>query len=390
MNKLIFTLAFILTGASAFAQTFTFNQGGPTVKNYYTELPYQNIYGKLVVTVELSGVKHRFLFDTGAPVALSKQLAAQINAKTMHVDLINDANGVADSTTIVGIDDIRMGDVIFSGIPALVLLPDMYKCWNVEGVVGSNMLRNSIVSIVADRQVIIITDEPDKLSLNKKHSVPLVLDANNNHQSDPVIKVFMNKVSVLMAFDSGQSAFLRFTDDYMNQLGKLNACQVVDKGYGASQIGAYGLQANADKYLVGVASLNIGSARFDNITAETNKNGNSAFGTKLLDYGNITLDFIHGKFYFDPRTETTNLAEKHWPFSPTMQGNKLVVGVVWQKGATLVKPGEQITAINGKDYSEVSLCDMLNNKPPLNGYEAGTITIKDAGGQLRNVQIVKE
>jgi hypothetical protein len=41
---------------------------------------------------------------------------------------------------------------------------------------------------------------------------------------------------------------------------------------------------------------------------QTNKGGSAAIGSRLLDYGNVTLDFVGSKFYFNPLTETTDLA----------------------------------------------------------------------------------
>src|SRR5476649_1436951 len=114
----ILTCLFLLLAPCCIAQTFTFNQGGPASSAYYEEIPYENINGKLFVEGEIAGKKHRFLFDTGAPVAISKELAAELNAKILHKDLIPDANMNTDSATAVEVNNINLGGIVFDHIPA--------------------------------------------------------------------------------------------------------------------------------------------------------------------------------------------------------------------------------------------------------------------------------
>jgi len=391
MKTFIYLILFLLSCTVIHAQSFTMNQGGATVKNYYVELPYAVINGKIIVSVEIAGEKHRFIFDTGAPVIVSKELAAQIKAEVINNNRLRDANGGYDSVSVVRLNGIMLGNVNFNAIPAIGTLPELYKCWNVDGVIGSNIFRNSIVSIQSDKHLIIITDQANKLTLNKKHSVPLITNENNDTQSDPVIKVMLGKkVSLTLEFDTGDAGFLRFSNDYMNQLSKYAVYEVIDKGYGASQFGGHGLQDNSDKYLLKIPSLTIGEGYFNNVITETNKGGSAAIGCRLLDYGNVTLDFINSRFYFDARNETNDLYEKHWPIRPTVIGNKLVVGVVWTKALNQVKPGEQIMAVNEKAFPEVNLCDMINRQPIIAGTDSATVTIKDAEEKERLIDIVKE
>jgi hypothetical protein len=389
MKFFLSVLALVLCVTVCPAQSFTFNQGGTQAKNYYQELPYENINGKIIVSVELAGKKHKFLFDTGAPVALNNELAVSLNAAVIHKILAQDAFGHQDSVAVVKVDDIKLGNIDFNSTPALTLFPDFFKCWGVEGVIGSNLLRNSVVSIQNDKHIIIITDQPDKLVLNNKHSAPLITSGNN--QSDPVVRVKVNdKATMDLGFDTGDNGFLRIPEDLMNKLAKFNVFELMAKGFGASSAGEMGLQKNADKYRLKFPVLTIGSAVFTNVITETNKQAVPGIGTKLLEYGTVTLDFIHGKFYFEANSETNDLNEKQWAFSPALVGDKLVVGVVWGNAANDVKPGQQITTINGTDYSKVALCDVLTSKSILGGSEAATITIKDEQGNVKTIHIKKE
>lgn len=375
--------------AHAFSQNNILNRGEVSAKGYYEEIPYEDINGKMFVNVELGGQKHKFLFDTGAPVELSQELVSAIKPPVFAKIKAGDVNGKTDSTRVMNLSGLKVGNLLFMNVAAIDIFPAFYKCWGAEGVLGSNILRNSIVQINATKHVIIITDQADKLGLNDKHSVLML--TNTDGQSTPVLQINLNKkLNLALPFDTGDNGFLRFSEDLKNRIAKNDVFKVIDKGYGASMFGVQGLQDNADKYLLKVPSLTIGSARFDNVITETNKGAIPGIGTKLLNYGTVTMDFIHGKFYFDATDDIRDLNEKQWPFQPTLNGDKIVVGLVWAKGKKIVKPGLQILAVDDRDVTHVNICDIISGGPILAGKETATITIKDGNGKEQKIQVSKE
>ncbi|MDB5117091.1 MAG: hypothetical protein JWQ79_2583 [Mucilaginibacter sp.] len=385
----LLTCLFILITPVCLAQTFTFNQGGTTAKNYYVEIPYENINGKIFVEGTIAGKKHRFLFDTGAPVAISKELAAELNVKELHKVLIGDTFLHSDSATVVKVDGIDLGGIVFNGIPAITDFPDFYKCYQIDGVIGSNILRNSIISIVSSKHIIVFTDQANKLNLKAKNSVPLI--SNLGLQSDPTIRIVMkDKLTLTIPFDTGDSQFLRVSDKMIADLKQYELFDMLSAGYGSSGLSLMGLQNNGDKYLYKVAFFTVGNGRFNNLIVESNQTAIPAIGSKLLDYGRVTLDFIHGKFYFDATEPVNDVSEKQWPFRPTFSNGKYIVGVVWNKATGILKQGDQIMAVNDMDYSNVSICDLLNNPSPLNGIDTAVLTIKDTQGSIKKVTVKKE
>lgn len=384
----LFIALLFLTSVSR-AQKFTFNQGGTTAQNYYEELPYETINGKIFLNVEIDGKKHKFLFDTGAPVAISKALAAELKTAVLYKSPVTDAYGKStDSIAFVSLNKIKLGNTEFNNIPGIMFIPDFYNCWNVDGVIGSNILRNSIVSINPAKHLIILTDNSKKLSLNAKNSSQLV--TNTSSQSDPIIKIVIaDKVDVTLGFDTGDNTFIRMCDPLLKQFTKPGVYEILAKGYGASNFSAGGLQASANKQLIKFPFITVANSRFDNVITENNKEGSPAIGTKILDYGSVTLDFIHGKFYFDANQLLNNLDEKHWPFQPIIANNKLVIGTVWEKGIGKVKQGDQIVAVDGVDCSTINLCDVIN-KSILEGKVTAIVSIRDADGNIKKVQINKE
>jgi hypothetical protein len=385
------TILLLLLSNVCFAQTFTFNQGGPASKNYYEEIPYENINGKIIIEGEIAGKKHRFLFDTGAPVALSKELAAELEGKILHKMVIGDAYLHSDSVMVVEVNDIKLGGITFDHIPAITLFPEFYKCLNVDGVIGSNLLRNSIVSIVGNKHIIIFTDQKSKLKLNAKNSTPLI--SNQGPQSDPRITIIMKgkiNVSVNIPFDTGDKNFMRVSDQMISGLKQYALFDTLATGYGADNLSAMGLQGAGNKYLFKTSPILIGNGNFNNLIVESNKDAIPAMGSKLLDYGTVTLDFINSKFYFDAYETSNDLGEKQWPFKPTFASGKFVVGVVWGKAAGVLKQGDEILAVDDADCSKLTLCELINNKSIMDGKETAVLTIKDAQGNIKKVTVKKE
>ncbi|SDE57634.1 Aspartyl protease [Mucilaginibacter pineti] len=389
MKRVLLLLFVSIASVHCFAQQPLSNdKGGTTAKNYYQEIPYEDINGKMIINVTVKGKAYRFLFDTGAPVLIGKEFITIADAIPVQAGQVTDVNEASSAVSILRVPGLTLGNVEFKDIQAPGYLPDFYKCWGVVGSIGSNLLRTSIVQIDSKKHVIILTDQPDKLSLAGKQSIPLILDTI---QSDPKIKVILgNNSDMTLGFDTGDNGFLRIPEYYMTGLKKSNVFKLLAKGYGASQVGTSGLEKNNEKYMLTFPVFNVGDVKFKNVIVATSKNNIPGIGAKLLDYGIVTLDFINSKFYFDATTQSLDLNEKQWPFQPGFAGNQLTVGVVWEKGQKLVKLGEQIIDIDGTPFTSVDLCYLINKKAILQGKEKATVTVKSATGELRKVEMQKE
>lgn len=383
-NLLLLLLA--CTSISASAQKLTFNTGGATTKGYYEELPYDDLNGKFFVTVEVNGKPRHFLFDTGAVCIVSDKLAEEMKLDDIHSNDVVDVNGGHFKTSVVKLD-IKCGNTTFAGISALKgLQGEVFTCWTADGIIGSNMLRNSVVIFNSVKHTIIITDQKDKLHLNSKNSGKL--NIRTDDQSTPIMTIPFGKNATMdMEFDSGDNKLLRLTDGLVNQITKGNVYQVVEMGYGASTMGAMGLQKDAAKRRLLIPYFNLGGGQFNNTLTDTNNTGIPGMGTELLKYGTLTLNYINQKYYFDPFTPVVNLDAKGWPVALTVKNNELIVGATWDAIKDQVKPGEQVIAIDGKDYSRIDFCDLVNKKPVLDGKQTAVLTIKNADGSTRQLAI---
>lgn len=290
---------------------------------------------------------------------------------------------------IVSLKEFKLQQLTFNEIPALVADSELYKCLQIDGVVGSNLLRNSIVQIIPDRHVIIITDDEQKVKLNRVNQSVLI---TGEPQSYPFFEVQLSdKKTLKVGFDTGTYNFLRFSDKDAVKLAKSNVFEMLSSGYGTSHRSLLGLQAPDSLSRLKMLPLSINGCTFDNVIAETGKSNNSRIGTKLLDYGTVTLDFIHHLFYFDPIKPTNDLREGLWPIKPVIDQNKLVIGVVWQTLKGQLSAGDQILEINGKSCEMIDLCSWVNGmaEEVMNGTTA-SLKVRDSQGKVKVIQIIKE
>ncbi|WP_345953648.1 retropepsin-like aspartic protease [Mucilaginibacter sp. PAMB04168] len=371
------------------SQRINYNEGGTESKDYYQEIPYEMIAGRIFVQASINHRKARFLFDTGAPTQLSPALAKELNSSFISGTVVSDANGNQDSLKLVRAGNITLGNITFSNIPALLVTNELYNCWKIEGVIGSNLLRNAIVKIDPVKKILILTDNEKRLGLNKSYSTKLNLLRTG--QSSPILKVDLNnRVNLEAEFDSGDNGFLMLSPKHMKQLDKFSAFTVVGKGFGAVHRSIYGLQKMDSTYRLVFPTVTVAGVTFKHAAVETIANTTPRLGTTLLQYGAVTLDYKHGKFYFDPNSSNIDLTEKQWPVDFTTQGEKLIAGVVWGNLQNQITPGDHITAINDVPFPKTNLCQWLNGKPILENVEQVTLTIKNTKGEIRKVQITKQ
>ncbi|MBE5320074.1 clan AA aspartic protease [Pedobacter sp. MR2016-19] len=388
MYRILFITFFLLITEYSFSQSFSYNKGGTKATNYFEEIPYQDINGKMIVKVKINGIDYNFLFDTGAPMCLSSKILTAVNADKLENDQVKDVNGNKTSSSTVIIKDIALGNLNFSGIPAVVGVPDFFKCWNVEGIIGSNLLRNSIIQINSQKKTIIITDLTEKLQLGDNKGISLFLDTI---QSYPVFKVQLSGNSTMKVnFDTGDNGLLSLSETSMEQLKKAKVYEIVTKGYGANQIGAFGMEKDNEKLLLKFLTFNIADVHLKNVMTVTSKGSGARLGSKMLNYAIVTIDFINKKFYFEGNAKEIDLAEKQWPFQPTFNNNKLIVGLVWDEASDSVALGEQIVEVDGIRFETVDFCDLLNKKSILEGKERSIITLRSQDGKLRKLEVEKK
>lgn len=395
MRKIILTISlFIISISTSNAQKSYFKTGHPTPKKFYTEINYKDVNGKIIIPVTIEGKTYSFLFDTGAPNLISKALWNKIDSKSAKNISVSDANQKKQQMEIANIPNLTIGNVTFKNSTALVFESEnnlVFDCFHIDGIIGSNLLRKSIIQIQSKKKLLVLTNDSKKLQLDKKHASKLTLVGN---QSSPYIGIKLkgeHSGTESLLFDTGASGFYDVCSKNYKILSQKDIFKEISKSVGASGVGMFGIANESEQYRLKVPELIINGQVFKNIITITGDDNNSRIGSDILNYGIVTLNFMKKLFYFEAFEAINNLDEKLFGFTPTIKNNKLVVGFVWDD---LLKDkiqfGDEIIKVNSINIQNINICDFINKKSVFKENNILEVVIKNQHGETNKLVIKKQ
>lgn len=392
MIKIYFIFLFSLIFSYSHSQDqFTLSEGFTTQKSYFSEIHYISVRDKIIIKASINGKNYRFILDTGAPTMITRKVFNELNLAILKKISINDANDKKDSLSIVNLNKVVLGDIIFNDVPALIAEDAfIFDCHQVDGFIGSNMLRNTIIKFLAKDQKLIITDDGIKLSLNKKYASNLFLTPS---QSSPFFKLKVkgkDTGSIELLFDTGMEGMFDLSLKHYAVLEKEKIFDELAVSSGLGPFGLFGSGNSTAQYLLRVPELNINGTIFRNVSIQTTSNSNSRVGVELLKYGTVTLDYKNKKFYFEPFNNTIDLLRMHFPISFTIKNNKTIVAIVWDSNLNReVSPGDELIAVNDVNYRDIDPCDLLIKPQIFEGKTQAILTLKNSDGVIKKISMSK-
>lgn len=385
--KFILALICSFLISSSFGQNLDLNNGNFVNPEYFIELPFKKINNKIIVDVELKGKKRKFLLDTGAPMALSTALFNELNYTILTKQNVSDINQNKDSLLFVKIDSLKIGNEFITEIPAIVLTNNiLMDCLEVDGFIGSNALRNSVIQFDTKKQIIKITNSVSKLKLDLVRANAIMLD----QQSSPYLKFNIGKkISEFALFDSGSDEFYSMANEKIEKFRKAKDFTIIYKSNGSNTLGMVGFANNKETSLMFIPFIKLNGVKIDNIISESNNDINSRIGVKMLDYGKLTLDYKNKKCFFEPYLNNQEFESNQLQISLNFIDNHLCIGKIWTKELSQqVQIGEKIISINDTNVENMTICEAIKN-PPLNGSSIFKIVVKKNNGAFATIEIGK-
>lgn len=391
-----FTLFLILiVSQTARSQIDLLELGSVDQKNYHLTIPYTLKNGKIVVEVGLLGKIRKFILDTGAPTILSERLFNEISPKILGSVKLFDQSGAEDSVDVVNIPSLKISDLTFHEIPAIISknAPFMFDCFEVDGYIGSNLLQNSIVQICDLTKTVTLSNQVKKLKLKRRKASKIEIIKILPHTWIQLAKD-KSRVNELVLFDTGDDAMYVLAYSTYQQIKKeVPVFNILAETRGTFSAGMHGFAVHQEHVLVHIPFLKIGELTFTNITARSTHSGISRIGSTMLKYGKVTVDYINNRFYFEAYTtkKTIDLNEKIWPIDPSYENDKLIVGTIWDKSLeSQLNLGDEIITFDDFDYRGMNICQIMNHDRSSTKDEVTIRAIDKYSGIVKTVLITKK
>jgi hypothetical protein len=381
MRGIIFFLLVALLSQRVDAQRVKLNKGRTSARNYLARVPYETMQGKIIIPVEIEGNTYRFLFDTGAPNMITPSLNEQLTSKKLNDINVRDANGNRQKMSVVSLSSIGIGGIYFEGVPTIVNNPEsnfIFDCFGVDGIIGSNMMRKTVVHLDSEKLMFSISNDPGHFEVERLEEVEMSL---SEAQSSPYLWIGLEgegKAREYVLFDTGMQGFYDMSVQSYERLRELKTIEGIESGTGVKSIGLFDSTGDNTHYRTSVPVIRIGSHEFRNVPTVTMDADRSRIGSEILDYGTVVLDFRNSRFYFDPFEGERDLSEPSLGFSPTIKDGEIVVGIVWDEGLEeRLDYGDRILRINGIDITAMDPCDFVNQPSPFDAGESFSILFED-------------
>ncbi len=390
--KQIFKISLLIavTNLSLAQSNFTLNQGQSKSVDYFATIPYENINGKIILKTTINGKVYRFILDTGAASTISKDLYNELLPPIIKKLPVYDQSGKFDSMVVVSLKEISIGNVTFNDVPTLIAEKTLIlECFQADGFVGSNLLRNSIVEFNDSKKSVTITNDEKKLNLDPKQSSELFLD---KRQSSPFIWIkIKNKKSGAeqLLFDSGAKGLYDLSHTHYAIFKKKNIFEVLAKANGSYSIGLHGASNDTIQYKLRLPKMEINGTELSNVSVKTTTSHNSRIGSKLIELGVVTIDYKNKKFYFNTNFgDKIDLLEKSFPVDLVYREEQVQVGIVWSDTLkNKIKSGDQVIAVDDISYETIDVCELIRNESSLKRKGIRTLTIKSKTGTVDKLTI---
>jgi predicted aspartyl protease len=386
--KLILSLLFV--NSIIFGQ-INFNQGKINDKEYYEVIPYETEIGKIILPVTINNKTYRFLLDTGAPNLFSTELLKEINVAEGASINVNDANNQDQKMKFAVVPQLKIGNLVFENQAGLIYNfeeHNLLSCYKIDGFIGSNLLRNSIIKMNGANKTIIITNKIKSLKIDKK---PIKMKLYGNQKSPFVELKFVGKnnekASDMVLVDTGMDGLYDMSKRAYTIFENSKIFEALYTATGIGDSGLFGAGDSSEQKLLEIENANLNQQIINNIMVSTTLDDNSRIGLDFLKYGDITLDFLNKKFYFES-PKTIDVKEKTPKFFTSVQNDKVVIGIVWdEKLKLLMNTGDEVISADQIDITNISLCDFLRLKKEWKNKESYILKLKNKEGQISEITI---
>ena len=311
--------------------------------------------GKLELAATLDGTEGRFIFDTGSPSMISRQLAEELGLDIIGANTGTDANGRAVTTGIAVIERLELGGVMFHDVPVLVFdfaAVDPRGCLFDGGVIGSELFPGSAWQVDTEAMELRIAADAARLHIPQDSTISARLE-DFGYPHAPVFTYAIGALEDRGLFDTGSPDTLTLFRDLLEDERVASAVVAgsLSQGRGSEGTSAGGVGAETDLARFELAGFRLGETGMAALPATTRGVPPTLLGAGLLQSYLVTLDYPGGRMLLTPREHPEVLqGYPGYALSETADGvrvSQLFAGSpAAQAGLQL---GDEVVAINDRE-----------------------------------------
>jgi predicted aspartyl protease len=291
------TLALLVSGCSK-KWTQVIRSGKISTDQFIEKVDLKVRKDLVFVPVTIQGKVYNFLLDTGAPFSISKKLQEKYNFKQVAKSHIVDSDQNRQQVGWVNVSSISIGDVIFTDQVAFIGdfgSNPVIKCLEIDGIVGSNILRQCNWTI--DQEINVLTFS--KNATGHDHKKCMTIPFSTDQQFNMYINIGLGQAAVKnVLVDYGSNGSVTVSKKVFSMLKEKSIVGSTMTQRGTKQSGIVGEPVDLHREFVYTDSVCIDSSYLRQVMVRT---GNTtSIGNQILSRFMVTIDWENRQLHFSP------------------------------------------------------------------------------------------
>lgn len=268
------------------------------MQNSMTEvIPFKTVDGKIIIEAVVNGESADFVLDLAGHSALLPEAVEKLHINTEKAGSFSMYQDFVFKQVPVGkvyeMGTVAVGNNIFNNdLPVFVLEDEPYlRKLGVAGVLNSSLFRTSVLTIDMQRKKITVTQpyRPSYMKLNYRTDFELIIGLG----IQCAISIQGKPVSLIL--DTWSEGWVNLTEtDFQTWSAQYT------KGSGQKVSNGYKETMPEEENLILPEAMFV-KTKLEDATAVKNPYlKRSVLGKKILDYGIVSIDYIHQKIYYQP------------------------------------------------------------------------------------------
>lgn len=336
-----------------------FKKGEYSQKGEITEVSFTIENGLIIVPTEINGKTYRFLFDTGAPNVVSKELADELELKKRRDIRTVDSQGNSSVLNYVKVNKLSIDNADFLNTTAGVAnlrQAEAIACLNIDGLIGANLMRKAYWQIDYSTNTLRIASDFKQLSIPPdSYTIPFTADVTGT----PVIHLKIGTTDVKrLKMDTGSVGFLSTEKDFYKDLKAKGEILAERSSYGINSVGLFGTSEKDTVRQVLVKQFSMGNLTVKEQTIDLKQSKLSLLGNSFFKNYLVTIDWKNSTVFLSPQGKFSNSFAESFGVSLMKKGDQMVVTMVTEGSPAQqagIQIGDIVLRVNDVDVAHTTL-----------------------------------